>query len=204
MPNAGTFSSFAVCYNHAAREENPRIEWRNMEEKLLDTIQNDYVVEIAYKLNVDGEEVESDLLEYLHGHGNIIPGLEQPLTGAKVGDTLEVIAKAEDAYGEFDPDSVITVSRDSFPPDFEIHLGEAMRLRDASGHIFQGVATALSDDAVELDLNHPMAGKDLLFNVTVMSVRPATEEEIIAGHLHYGGCAGCSSDCGDGCGSDCC
>ena len=175
-----------------------------MEEILLDTIQNDHVVEIAYKLNVDGEEVESDLLEYLHGHGNIIPGLEQPLTGAKVGDTLEVIAKAEDAYGEFDPDSVITVSRDSFPPDFEIHLGEAMRLRDASGHIFQGVATALSDDAVELDLNHPMAGKDLLFNVTVMSVRPATEEEISAGHLHYGGCAGCSSDCGDGCGSDCC
>ena len=102
-----------------------------MEEKKLDTIQNDHVVQIAYNLNVEGEEVESDLLEYLHGHGNIIPGLEDPLTGAKVGDTLEVIAKAEDAYGEFDPDSVITVSRESFPADFEIHLGEAMRLRDA-------------------------------------------------------------------------
>ena len=183
---------------------SPHKEWRNMEEKLLDTIQNDCVVQIAYNLNVDGEEVESDLLEYLHGHGNIIPGLEQPLTGAKVGDKLEVIAKAEDAYGEFDPDSVITVSRASFPPDFEIHLGEAMRLRDAAGHIFQGVATAISDDAVELDLNHPMAGKDLHFKVTVLAVRPATEEEVAAGHLHYGGCEGCGSDCGDGCGSDCC
>ncbi len=170
-----------------------------MEEKLLDTIQNDYVVQIAYNLNVDGEEVESDLLEYLHGHGNIIPGLEQPLTGAKVGDKLEVLAKAADAYGEFDPDSVITVSRASFPPDFEIHLGEAMRLRDGAGQIFQGVATSLTEDSVELDLNHPMAGKDLLFNVSVLAVRPATDEEKAAGHLHYGGCAGCSSDCSDGC-----
>ena len=175
-----------------------------MEEKKLDTIQNDHVVQIAYNLNVEGEEVESDLLEYLHGHGNIIPGLEDPLTGAKVGDTLEVIAKAEDAYGEFDPDSVITVSRESFPADFEIHLGEAMRLRDATGHVFQGVATALSEDSVELDLNHPMAGKDLHFNVTVLSVRPATEAEKAAGHLHYGGCEGCGSDCGDGCSTDCC
>ena len=175
-----------------------------MEEKTLDTIQNDHVVQIAYNLNVDGEEIESDLLEYLHGHGNIIPGLEQPLTGAKLGDTLEVIAKAEDAYGEFDPDAVITVSRESFPEGFEIRLGKAMRLRDGAGHIFQGVATALTDDSVELDLNHPMAGKDLHFKVTVLAIRPGTEEEIAEGHLHYGGCESCSSDCGDGCGSDCC
>jgi len=177
----------------------PHGEWRKMEEQTLDTIQNDHVVQIAYNLNVDGEEIESDLLEYLHGHGNIIPGLEQPLTGAKVGDTLEVIAKAKDAYGEFDPDSIITVSRESFPPDFEIRLGEAMRLRDAAGHVFQGVATAISEDTVELDLNHPMAGKDLHFKVTVLAVRPATEEEKAAGHLQYGGCESCSSDCGEGC-----
>jgi len=158
-----------------------------MEEQTPDTIQNDLVVQIAYNLNVDGEEIESDLLEYLHGHGNIIPGLEGPLTGAKVGDTLEVIAKAKDAYGEFDPDSIITVSRESFPPDFEIRLGEAMRLSDAAGHVFQGVAVAISEDTVELDLNHPMAGKDLHFKVTVLAVRPATEEEKASGHLQYGG-----------------
>ncbi len=175
-----------------------------MEETKQNTIKNDHVVQIAYNLTVDGKEVESDLLEYLHGRGNIIPGLEKPLEGAKVGDTLEVIAKAEDAYGEFDPDSVITVSRDSFPPNFEIRLGEAMRLRDAEGHIFQGVATALTDETVELDLNHPMAGKDLVFKVTVLSVRPATEQEKAAGHLQYGGCAGCSSGCGDDCGDSCC
>ena len=148
--------------------------------------------------------IESNLLEYLHGHGNIIPGLEEGLLGLQEGERKQVFVAAKDAYGEFDPDSVITVSRESFPADFEIHLGEAMRLRDAAGHVFQGVATALSEDSVELDLNHPMAGKDLHFKVTVLSVRPATEEEKAAGHLHYGGCEGCGSDCGDGCSSDCC
>jgi len=170
-----------------------------MEENKLDTVQDGHVVQIAYNLSVDDKDVESNLLEYLHGHGNIIPGLERPLTGAKLGDTLDIIAEAEDAYGEFDPDSVITVSRKSFPPDFEIRLGETMRLRDASGHVFQGVATALSEDSVELDLNHPMAGKDLHFKVTVLAIRPATEEELAAGHLQYGSCEGCSSDCGEGC-----
>jgi FKBP-type peptidyl-prolyl cis-trans isomerase SlyD len=81
-----------------------------------------------------------------------------------------------------------------------------MNLRDASGNVFQAVATAISEDSIEMDLNHPMAGKDLEFQVTVLSIRSATEEEIAHGHLHYdGGCAGCSSsDCGDGCESGCC
>ncbi|MDY0125123.1 MAG: hypothetical protein RBS09_02865, partial [Anaerolineaceae bacterium] len=104
------------------------------------------------------------------------------------------------------PSMVLTVNRESFPPDFEILLGEPMNLRDASGNVFQAVATALSDESVELDMNHPMAGKDLDFQVTVLSTRPATEEEIAHGHLHQtSGCAGCSSsDCGDGCDSGCC
>ena len=172
----------------------------------METVQNDVVVQIAYNLNVEGQELESSVLEYLHGHSNIIPGLENELTGLNVGDRKNVLVKAEDAYGEFDPSMVLNVNRESFPPDFEILLGEPMNLRDASGNVFQAVATALSDESVELDMNHPMAGKDLDFQVTVLSTRPATEEEIAHGHLHQtSGCAGCSSsDCGDGCDSGCC
>jgi FKBP-type peptidyl-prolyl cis-trans isomerase SlyD len=172
----------------------------------MDTIQNDAVVQIAYNLNVEGQELESNLLEYLHGHGNIIPGLENELAGLNMGERKHVLVKAVDAYGEFDPNMVINVSRESFPADFEIRLGEPMNLRDASGNVFQAVATAISEDSIEMDLNHPMAGKDLEFQVTVLSIRSATEEEIAHGHLHYdGGCAGCSSsDCGDGCESGCC
>ncbi|MGI6251042.1 MAG: FKBP-type peptidyl-prolyl cis-trans isomerase [Anaerolineaceae bacterium] len=174
-----------------------------MTEQELSTVQNDAVVQMAYNLTVDGEEIESNTMEYLHGHGNIIPGLETPMTGMKLGESKEIISPARDAYGEFDPEKVISVSRTVFPADFEIRLGEPMRLRDASGNIFTGVATAISKNSVELDLNHPMAGKDLHFLVTVLGIRQATEEEMAHGHLHSS-CAGCgdTSSCG-GCGSGC-
>ncbi len=168
----------------------------------METIQNDTVVQIAYNLTVEGEEVESNLLEYLQGHGNIIPGLEKGLAGMQEGERKAIHVAAADAYGELDPKMVIEVNRESFPEDFEIRLGEPMNLRDASGNVFQAVATALSENSVELDMNHPMAGKDLDFQVTVLSIRPATEEEIAHGHLHYAhnGCSDCSSDdCAPGC-----
>ncbi|MDY0125498.1 MAG: FKBP-type peptidyl-prolyl cis-trans isomerase, partial [Anaerolineaceae bacterium] len=63
----------------------------------MDTVQNDVVVQIAYNLNVEGQELESSVLEYLHGHSNIIPGLENELTGLNVGDRKNVLVKAEDA-----------------------------------------------------------------------------------------------------------
>ena len=177
-----------------------------MTENTLEKIQNDSVVQMAYTLFVDDKELESNVMEYLHGHSNIISGLEAELTDLKVGDNKDVLVEAANAYGAYDPDMVMMVSRESFPPNFEIHLGEAMRLRDASGHVFSGVATALTDNSVELDLNHPMAGKDLQFNVTVLSIRPASEAELAAGSLHQHDCEGCGSGgCSDGsCSDDCC
>lgn len=166
----------------------------------LETVQNNAVVQMAYNLTVEGEEIESNTLEYLHGHGNIIAGLEVPMTDMRVGETRDIIAKAKDAYGEYDPNQVVTVSRAAFPPNFEIKLGEEMRLRDSSGRMFTAVATSLSEDSVELDMNHPMAGKDLTFKVTVLSIRQGTSEEIAAGRLGSS-CAGCSGgDCSSGCG----
>ena len=169
-----------------------------MSETEFTTVKDNTVVQIAYNLTVDGEEVESNTLEYLHGHGNIIAGLETPMTGMQVGESRDIVALAKDAYGEFDADQVIKVNRTAFPADFEIRLGESMRLRDSSGHMFEAVATAISEDFVELDMNHPMAGKDLNFNVTILDIRPATEDEIAAGRLG-GGCASChDASCGDG------
>lgn len=170
-----------------------------MSENEITTIEDSTVVQIAYNLIVDGEEVESNTLEYLHGHGNIIAGLEAPMTGMHLGESRDIVAKAKDAYGEFDPEQVIKVDRTAFPTDFEIRLNEPMRLRDSSGHMFEAVATAIGEDFVELNMNHPMAGKDLLFNVTILSIRPGTEDEIAAGRL-AGGCASCNSgDCSSGC-----
>lgn len=86
-----------------------------MTENILNAVQDDAVVQLAYNLVVDGEEIESEVLEYLHGHQNIIPGLENALTGLEVGDSKEVLVLAEDAYGEFDPEAVVLVTRKSFP-----------------------------------------------------------------------------------------
>ena len=174
-----------------------------MTENILSAVQDDTVVQLAYNLVVDGEEIESEVLEYLHGHQNIIPGLENALTGLEVGDSKEVLVLAEEAYGEFDPDAVVLVSRNSFPQDFEILLGEPMHLRDANGHVFTGVATALTEENVELDLNHPMAGKDLQFTVTILGIRSATEEEIQNGGLAHS-CDSCGDGCTDGCSDGCC
>ncbi len=155
------------------------------------------VVEMTYILTVKGEEVDVGTLDYLQGHGNIIAGLEAGLEGAKTGETREVHVLAADAYGEHDPKRVLPVNRSSFPEDFEFKLGEPMRIRDASGHVFQAVPVAVSEETVDLDLNHPMAGKDLDFKVTILSLREATEKEIANGSLHFGGCAGCSQGCDD-------
>lgn len=168
-----------------------------MEQETTLTVQDDNVVEMTYILTVDGEIADQGTLEYLQGHGNIIAGLEKGLEGAKVGETREVLVEAKDGYGEHDPKRVLPVNRNSFPEDFEFKLGEMLRIRDASGHVFQAIPVAVSEDTVELDLNHPMAGKDLNFKVTILSIYPATEDQIAAGSVRLGGCAGCHADCSD-------
>jgi FKBP-type peptidyl-prolyl cis-trans isomerase SlyD len=115
----------------------------------------------------------------------------------KLGEKKEILVKAKEAYGSYDPDLEIDVALSSFPDDFEIKLGQPMRLQDEKGHTFTGVAMAISDDTVKLNLNHPLAGKDLLFKTKVKELRPATDEEIERGSL-ASNCSGCSSnDCSD-------
>ena len=168
-----------------------------MEKENTLIVEENTVVEMTYVLTVEGEIADEGTLEYLQGHGNIIAGLEAGLEGAKVGETREVHVPAKDAYGEHDPKRVLPVNRNSFPEDFEFKLGEMLRIRDASGHVFQAIPVAVSEETVDLDLNHPMAGKDLDFKVTILSVYPATEEQIAAGSVRLGGCAGCHADCSD-------
>ncbi|MCJ7696250.1 MAG: peptidylprolyl isomerase [Anaerolineaceae bacterium] len=178
-----------------------------MTDTQVNIVQNDMIVLLEYTLTVDGQEVDSGPIEYLQGHKNIIPGLESAVAGMKVGESKDVTVKAIDAYGEYDEEAVVNVARTSFPKDFEIKLGHPMRIRDESGNIFSGTVTALGDENVELDLNHPLAGKDLLFKATVSDLRAATDEELAHGHVQSscGGCGSQSSGCSsDGCGSSCC
>ncbi len=168
-----------------------------MAEKEISTIEKNVVVTLDYSLEVEGQEIDSGPIQFLHGHGNIIPGLESEIEGMELGEAKEVHVTAEDAYGHYDPDLEMDLPRSSFPEDFDIQLGRPMRLQDTEGRIFTGVAVAITDEAVKMNLNHPLAGKDLLFKTQVKDLRAATEEEIERGSL-ASGCSGCSSgDCSD-------
>lgn len=151
-------------------------------------VADDIVVSIDYSLTVDGEIIdaseENDPLEFLQGHQNIIPGLENQMYGMKVGESKEVIVSPKDGYGNVDPNAIIDVPRTEFPKDFEIKPGLELQLQSQEGELLNAVIVSISKDKVRLDLNHPLAGNELLFRVTVVDLREATEEELTHGHVH--------------------
>ena len=152
------------------------------------SVEKDVVVSLDYTLNVDGEVVDfsdkEEPLEYIQGHGQIIPGLERMLVGMKIGDSKEVTVPADEAYGELDPSAIVEVSKDEFPADVPVEIGIPLQVRNAEGEVLDARISSVVGDRVELDFNHPLAGKDLLFNVTVVGLRNATEEEMEHGHVH--------------------
>jgi FKBP-type peptidyl-prolyl cis-trans isomerase SlyD len=180
------------------------------------TISKDSVVSIEYSLTDDTNEILDSSegmgpLEYLHGHSNIIPGLERELEGKKAGDSFKVSVKPEDAYGAYDENLVVKVGREQFPDDVEIEEGMQFEAAGPNGsHIVK--VTAVEGDKVTIDANHDLAGETLHFDVKVISVRESTEEERAQGGLHSGCGCGCdhddcededccgSGDCGCGCG----
>lgn len=145
------------------------------------------VVTIDYTLtDEDGDELDTsrggEPLTYLHGAGNIIPGLERALAGHSSGDELSVTILPEDAYGNPDEDLVQRLPRGNFPPG-DIPVGSQFRADGPGG---PQVVTVVGVDAatVTIDANHPLAGVTLTFAVTVRDVREATAEERKHGHVH--------------------
>ena len=146
------------------------------------------VVSLEYKLTVAGEIVDStddsDPLEFLQGHKNIIPGLEKELYGMSIGDKKTVRVSAKDAYGELDPEAFVDVPRDEFPPDIPLETGVQIQVRDMQGGLMDAVIEKIGDDVVQLNFNHPLAGEDLNFEITIADLRQATPEELEHGHVH--------------------
>ncbi len=148
-------------------------------------------VSIHYTLtNPGGEQLDSSLGEepllYLHGMGNIIPGLEAALVGKSVGDKFNVAIEPAQAYGEIDPEMVQVVSKRMFEDmDLEIGMQFHADVSHGSGII---TVTEIDGDDVTVDGNHPLAGETLIFDVEVIDVRPATADELAHGHVHGAGC----------------
>ncbi len=155
-------------------------------------VADNMAVSIHYTLtNDDGEVLDSsigdDALVYLHGEGNIIPGLENALRGKAVGDKFDVRIEAEDAYGEMVDEMIQVVPREMFEGIDTLEVGMQFHADVSSG---TGVVTVIDIDGddVTIDGNHPLAGLALTFAVEVVDIRPATQEELSHGHIHSAGC----------------
>lgn len=152
------------------------------------SITQDSVVTLHYTVKDDAGELldrspEGEPVSYLHGHGNLIPGLERELSGKNAGDKLSVNVAPAEGYGEYDRNLVQDVPRQLLQ-DIE-SLRPGMRLRAQTDQGARSVTvTHVADDAVTLDANHPLAGKHLHFDIEITDVRDATHDELEHGHVH--------------------
>lgn len=172
-------------------------------------VEKDLVVSMEYTLTVDGEVVDSSKengpIDFIQGKGNIIPGLEKALYGMNLDESKEVNVPAAEAYGEFDEEAVEEVPVSDFPTDIPLEVGVELAVEDEDGGAMSAVIEEVTKDTVTLNFNHPLAGKDLVFDVKIVSLRAPTEEEMQHGHVH--GDEECECDCdGDDCedGGGCC
>ncbi|SFX10944.1 FKBP-type peptidyl-prolyl cis-trans isomerase [Marinospirillum alkaliphilum] len=148
------------------------------------------VVGIHYTLtNNEGQVLDSSQggnpLYYLHGHSNIIPGLEKQLEGCTTGDAFEVTVEPSEGYGERDDNLVQQVQREAFQGVDSIEPGMQFQTQGPGGTMVVTVVDA-NDQVVTIDANHPLAGVALNFKGSVESVRDASDEEVQHGHAHEG------------------
>ena len=160
------------------------------------------VVGIEYEVKAAGttEVVDSNKggspLEFIIGKGQIIPGLEKALIGMNEGESGDIMVNSAEAYGEVNPEAKQTLPVDQFEG---VDLKEGMTLygQGEGGQTVQVTVTSFDEENVNVDFNHPLAGKDLMFSVTVLSAREATADEISSGMV---GGAPEGESCGTGCG----
>ncbi len=162
-------------------------------------IEKNKVVTFDYTVtDENGGMIESshgdEPLSYLHGAGGIAPGLESAMEGKVEGDSFAITLRPEEGFGERDEELVHTLSRDELAELGEIEIGMQLHAEDESGIRILTVSK-IEDDEIILDENHPLAGMTVKFDVKVVDVRDASDEEKEHGHPHVQGCGG-GCDCG--------
>lgn len=130
-------------------------------------------------LDASGEEP----LEYLHGHRNIIPGLEKNLTGLAPGAKTQVKVPPEEAYGPYRPELKFSIGLDRFGED-KPEAGQMAQMTAEDGGMAMATVLEVTETTVTLDANHPLAGQELHFEVEIAGIRDASEEELAHGHPH--------------------
>lgn len=148
------------------------------------TVQKGRVVRLDFQLfDTEGRLLDTtektEPLAYLHGHGQFLPGLETELEGREAGDCLKVTLEPEQAYGPRRPDRVFEVPRDRMPEGIEV--GSVLKAPQPGGAVALLLVVDLDEETATVDANHPLAGRTLVFDLTVCEVLAATEQELEAG-----------------------
>lgn len=146
------------------------------------------VATFHYTLTDDGGQVVDssagrEPLTYLHGQGQIVPGLEQQMEGRQAGDKFDAQVAPEEGYGVHHPELVQEVPREAFQGVADIQPGMQFQGNGPQG-VINVTVTRVEDDKVHIDGNHPLAGKTLHFAIEVTGVREASAEELAHGHVH--------------------
>mgnify|MGYP003574877766 FL=1 len=109
-------------------------------------------------------------LEFEVGSGMVIPGFDEGVTGMSVGDKKTITIPFAEAYGPVNPDMVVDMPKDRFPPEMELAIGMPLVMSDQNGQQFQVTVTEIKEDSILLDANHPLAGKDLTFDLELVEI----------------------------------
>lgn len=151
-------------------------------------ISDDSVVSFLYTLKDEAgaiiDQSDGEPMAYLHGHGQIVPGLERELEGKSAGEKLLVRVPSAEGYGEYDAALVQKVPREAFSAISGLRVGMPLATRTRSGGQARVIVREIGPDAVTVDGNHPLAGKDLFFDIEIVAVRAASEEELAHQHVH--------------------
>lgn len=121
--------------------------------------------------SVFDNSIEREPIEFTIGEGHVVPGFEQAVLGMSPGDTRTVRIDSANAYGPYLDDRVITVKRSQFPPDIEPSVGQTLQVQQTNGEPLVVTVSEVTDTTVKLDANHPLAGKDLTFEVRLVEIR---------------------------------
>jgi len=165
-------------------------------------IENNQIVSIEYEVRSGGDIVDSnvgkDLLTFMTGKQQIIPGLEEHVCTMSMGDKGDILVPAAKAYGEYNEEALQEVPKEQFA-GIELEIGQTLYGQGEDGGTVQVTVKAIADEEVTVDFNHPLAGKTLMFAVAINNVREATADEILSGVPAENAPAEGES-CGTGCG----
>lgn len=168
-------------------------------------IEKNQIVSIEYEVSDGKKVVDSNVggmpLVFMFGKGQIIPGLENAIANMSIGEKAEVLVKAEDAYGEYNAEAKQEVPRDQFS-GIDLEVGMTLYGQGEDGGTVQVVVEEIGAESVIIDFNHPLAGKDLSFVVSINNIREASAEEVMSGipvENQHDDCCGTGGGTGCGC-----